>query len=372
MKNSENRGMSRRSFLQGALGGATALGIGPTLLFPKPAAAFAGGESPHPHISALRVVGVEDPKMTRELIPKCHWSLQGELVADQVVAERLDLLALALSGEKQARDAWQAIFLKPPTKSWSEVRVGIKANGIGRHYVRTAVLGGICRVLIEHLGVKAGNIAIYDGVHGDKLARVLPEGRLPPGCRVVGKWDGITLPVVIPGPWKDGRSKSNCLRNLGAGEVDILVNTALCKGHARRFGGFTMTMKNHLGTFEPRWAHSLGSSDYLFAINKTAEILGSLCPDSGRVLFPRQQLCLVDALWASEGGPDADASCQPNRLFMGVFAPVLDYQVASRFRAEVMNWEVDMGMLPRFLTEYGFRKEDLPNGGKIIDALGAA
>jgi hypothetical protein len=151
--------------------------------------------------------------------------------------------------------------------------------------------------------------------------------------------------------------------------VDILVNIAQCKGHARRFGGFTMTMKNHLGTFEPKHAHGWGSSDYLFAVNKTPEILGSMSSDSGRVLFPRQQLCLIDALWASKGGPDGDASCQPNRLFMGVFSPVLDYVVASRFRHEVMKWEVDMGVLPRFLEEYGFRKEDLPDGGNLIDAL---
>jgi hypothetical protein len=62
-------------------------------------------------------------------------------------------------------------------------------------------------------------------------------------------------------------------------------------------------MKNHFGTFDPGPGHWTGSQDYLIAINQTPEILGPMDRRKGKVLYPRQQLSLVDALWASKGGP---------------------------------------------------------------------
>jgi hypothetical protein len=151
------------------------------------------------------------------------------------------------------------------------------------------------------------------------------------------------------------------------GSVDILINIAMCKGHSDTFGGFTMTMKNHFGTFDPSPGHQDGAQDYLIAINQTSEILGPLDPKTGKVLFPRQQLCLIDALWASEGGPGGYPRTQPNFLAMGVFSPVLDYIVATRFRGERMGWKLNMAATRRMLTDFGYKESDLPGGGKIID-----
>ena len=151
------------------------------------------------------------------------------------------------------------------------------------------------------------------------------------------------------------------------GSVDVLVNIALCKGHSMRFGGFTMAMKNHFGTFSPRPGHQEGSEDYLIAINKTPEILGTMHKRTGKVLYPRQQLCLVDALWASRGGPGGNPSHQPNFLAMGVLAPVVDYQLATKFRSERMGWELNREMTRRMLTEFGYTEADLPGGGKLIE-----
>ena len=127
-----------------------------------------------------------------------------------------------------------------------------------------------------------------------------------------------------------------------------------------------MTMKNHFGTFSPKPGHQRGGEDYLMAINQTREILGSMDGRTGKIQYPRQQLCLVDALWASKGGPGGNPSHQPNFLAMGVLSPVVDYQVATRFRSQVMVWQPNMKVAHRMLTDFGFREDDLPGGGKII------
>jgi hypothetical protein len=227
----------------------------------------------------------------------------------------------------------------------------------------------VCRVLVEQMNVKASHVLIYDGKHGADLVEKTPFTGLPEGCRIVGQWEGIDAPVPVPAPWGEGDNRADCLRNLAKGEVDILINIALCKGHRDTFGGFTMTMKNHFGTFTPKWGHRFGATDYLLAINKTPQILGDMDARSGAVLFPRQQLCIVDALWASEQGPKCDTSCQPNRLYMGTFAPVLDYQVATQFRKATMGWAIDEEVTERLLSDFGFQRSDLPKGGKIINAL---
>ena len=128
-----------------------------------------------------------------------------------------------------------------------------------------------------------------------------------------------------------------------------------------------MTMKNHFGTFSPTYGHWIGSVDYLMGINQTPEILGPMDPRSGRVLYPRQQLCLVDALWASEDGPKCAPSNQPNFLAMGVMSPVVDYVVATKFRNDKMGWEPDMETTRRMLTDFGYSESDLPNGAKIVE-----
>jgi hypothetical protein len=87
------------------------------------------------------------------------------------------------------------------------------------------------------------------------------------------------------------------------------------------------------------------------------------------VLFPLQQLCIVDALWASEGGPGGYPRTQPNFLAMGVLSPVVDYVLATRFRKEKMGWDINKEATRRMLTEFGYQESDLPAGGKIDRGL---
>jgi hypothetical protein len=128
-----------------------------------------------------------------------------------------------------------------------------------------------------------------------------------------------------------------------------------------------MTMKNHFGTFDPSPGHDKGAQDYLIAINRTPEILGDMDKQTEKVLFPRQQLCLVDALWASKGGPGGNPTHQPNFLAMGVLSPIVDYQVATKFRGEKMGWQPNIRMAHQMLTNFGYDERDLPSGGKIIE-----
>jgi len=164
----------------------------------------------------------------------------------------------------------------------------------------------------------------------------------------------------------ESTGQAKCVKHFVDGSVDILINIAMCKGHGDGFGKVTMTMKNHFGTFTPQ-PGGHGNLDYLLAINKTPEILGERDKNTGRIVCPRQQLCLVDALWASKDGPGGLPSAQPNFIAMGTFGPAVDYQVASKFRDGVMGWKPNYDALSRFLSDFDRSERDLPEGGKLIE-----
>jgi hypothetical protein len=358
--------ISRRQLIQKAIiaGAITAF---PTIFVPKARAVWARKTVVHPHVHNLRVVGITDKRMTRANEPVSSWERQEKLVVPEVVGENIDKLACALTEMRNPEEAWRTIFVKPPRKPWSEAVVAIKTNNISLQHTRSAVLAKVCYSLTEILGVKPVNIHIYDGTHGGHMSKNTPFAGLPEGCRVEDDWGGIETETAVPEPWKKRQGRSKCLKHLVDGTVDILINIALCKGHSDKFGGFTMTMKNHFGTFAPGPGHRSGAQDYLLAINQTPEILGPMDPRTGKVLYPRQQLCLVDALWASEGGPGGYPRYQPNFLAMGVLSPVVDYQLATKFRGERMGWQPNMEATRRMLTDFGFNEADLPAGGKIIE-----
>ena len=321
----------------------------------------------HPNVDNLRVVGITDKAMTKAHEPVSTWEIQDKLVVKKAVWENIDKLACGLVETGNPAEAWRTIFIKPPQKSWTDTVVAIKTNNIAQQHTRSAVMAKICHILTHILGVRPSNINIYDACHGKTISRNTPFGDLPEGCWIQNRWGGSSTLTSIPSPWKNGEGKSECLKHLVDGSVDILINIAMCKGHNDRFGGFTMTMKNHFGTFSPEPAHQRGSQDYLIAINKTPEILGAMDKQTGKVLFPRQQLCLVDALWASKSGPGGNPTHQPNFLAMGVLSPIVDYQVATRFRGERMDWQPDMKATRRMLTDFGYDETDLPSEGKIIE-----
>jgi hypothetical protein len=339
----------------------------PMVFVRKASAAWARKTIVHPEVDNLRVVAVADEGMTTAHETGSSWEHQNELVNTEVVWANIDKLACALAQTRDTAEAWRQIFIKPPRKSWSETVVAIKTNNIAQQHTRSAVMAKIVHTLSITIGVKPSHIHVYDACHGYEMGKYTPFAGLAEGCRIEDAWGGSTTLTDVPAPWKGSGGKAQCLRQLVDGSVDILVNIALCKGHSTRFGGFTMTMKNHFGTFSPRPGHAYGSEDYLIAINQTQEILGSMSPRTGKVLYPRQQLCLVDCLWASKGGPGGNPSHQPNLLAMGVLSPIVDYVMATAFRDKQMGWEPNREMTRRMLTEFGYTEEDLPEGGNLIE-----
>ena len=359
--------ISRRQFIKESIVVGSATVLSPTLLIRKAQAAWTPGTVTHPHVDNLRVVSVTDRTMTRARETAIDWTRQEELVVTKMVWENIDRLACALSQTQNPEQAWKTIFVKPPRKPWSEAVVAIKTNHIARQHTRSAVMSRVCHALTGILGVKGHNIHIYDACHGRNMHQSTPFSDLPEGTRIEDQWGGSTAEANIPKPWWNGKSRTWCLKPLVKSDVDILVNISMCKGHNTKFGGFTMTMKNHFGTFSPGPGHEKGSADYLLAINKTPEILGPLDSRTGKVLYPRQQLCLVDALWAGKGGPGGNPSHQPNFLAMGVLSPVVDYQVATQFRGKKMGWKYNKNMTRRMLTEFGYDKKDFPDGRRLIE-----
>ncbi len=360
-------GTTRRRFVKDLAVAGAAAAVFPALWVPKARAAWSPGTSVHPNIRDLRVVSITDPAMARQDTPGISWARQEELVNRKVVWENMDRLACGLVSTDRPEEAWRSIFVKPPRKSWSEAVFAIKTNHISQQHTRSAVISRVCHAAVNILGVKPGNIHIYDACHGSSMKRETPFRDLPEGTRIENTWGGSDTMTSVPKPWGNGGREAKCLEHLVNGTVDILVNISMCKGHGSNFGGFTMTMKNHFGTFDPGHGHGLGSLEYLLAINRTPEILGTMDPRTGQVRYPRQQLCIVDGLWASKHGPSGNPSHQTNFMAMGVFSPAVDYLVAARFRAEKMGWTVNMNAARRMLTEFGYSEGDLPEGGRLIE-----
>jgi Domain of unknown function (DUF362) len=359
--------ISRRSFMKKAAVMGVFLSSGPVVFVPKARASWAKKTLIHPQVDNLRVVGITDPFMAKSVETKCDWIRQEELVVPGVVWENMDKMACRLVDTRNVEQAWRTIFVKPPRKLWSEAVVAVKTNHIAQQHTHSAIMSKVCHVLTDVIGVKPSNIHIYDGCHGRDITEDTPFKGLPEGTRIENRWGGINTFTVVPRPWRDGESKSKCLKHLVNGSVNILINISMCKGHSLGYGGFTMTMKNHFGTFSPSPGHREQSLEYLLALNQTQEILGAMDEKTGTVLYPRQQLCIVDALWASNRGPGGNPSHQPNFLAMGVMSPVVDYLMATRFRKGKMGWEINMDATNRFLSEFGYKEADLPNGGNIIE-----
>lgn len=342
--------------MAGSVAAGAALSV-PTVIVRGERKIWEVGSAVHPNIDRHRVVGLTDAKMTKEVQARSNWARQEQLVEPKAVEGNIDKLACALAKNEDVGKAWKTIFVKPPKKSWGETVVAIKTNNIFVQHTRSPVMAKICHVLTDVLGVKAGNVHIYDASHGKGMATGTPFRGLPEGCRIEDNWGGMTVRKPVGAPYTGKSAK--CVKALAEGSVDILINIALCKGHGKQFGGFTMAMKNHLGTFEPRPAHREGMA-YLAGINQSPEILGAVDPKTGTLLFPRQQLCLIDALWASQKGPMGPPSDQPNFLAMGVFAPAVDYLMATEFRGKKMGWTPAAKPLGQMLSAFGLKKEDMP------------
>jgi hypothetical protein len=301
----------------------------------------------NPLIDNCRVVCCIDPAMVTADPRKWDFPSQNTPVVAEKVRKNLDAMACSLAQKELPPDAWAAIFRKPSSKSWADVKVAIKPNAFGRNNPRVAIIDAVCRALIG-LGVQSANITIYDGEDASALYAAYVGNGLPARVIVSRKHDqmGGKIPTEVPRPHQ-GRFK--CSAALADGTIDILVNIAVNKGHS--LGGITMTMKNHAGTFEAMPIHLGGGLKYIIAFNKSEAILGGTPV--------RQQLCIVDSIWAMTKGPFGIPDKRPCALVMGTFSPAVDYIVARRIREPLMGCK-HPDTLKSIMTGFGYADfEDL-------------
>ena len=335
-------GMNRRSFLSSSLGGSLAVSLGcsgvnnPELESPVWEDDFQVNSA----INNKKVVCCNDAKMIGSVENASTFAKQNSAVDTSRVESNMDAMAKRLTGKSDTGTSWSTIFRKPDAKSWPEVKAAIKINGINTRIMpRIAIVGKICKALID-LGMPEENISVYDACHGatgnNKYTPYIGDG-LPDGVIVT---NGDRTGTVLVGD-----KEQNCTTVVT--NADILVNCAVNKGHGQGMGGFTLTMKNHTGTMK----FSCPSLTEMINQNKSALILG------GDPV--RQQLCIVDSLWAAVPGPGDASTHIPNRIVMGTFGPLVDVAVARNIREKVMNASHNDSAIETICSSFGYSESDI-------------
>jgi hypothetical protein len=303
----------------------------------------------NPDIDNLRVVCGVNPAMAKKDPTSWDMAAQNDPIDKEQVERTLEAMAIALARKTNASESWKMIFRKPENKPWSSVIAAIKVNCIGKNHPRVAVVNKIC-VELNRLGVNYKNIFIYDGSHNaGPLYTPYVGTALPAGVIVSDKDKAMGGTVKLPIPEKKDGSY-HCTKMVADGTVDILVNIAVNKSHDEKFGGTTLTLKNHAGTFEPRHIHLGGGFDYILAFSRSNALWG------GSPV--RQQLCIVDSIWGSKkGGPFVVPDQRLDRLVMGTFSGAVDYLTAKKLREPLMG--VTHGPIDQFVGNFGYAENEM-------------
>ena len=310
----------------------------------------------NPDVSNMRVVCMHDPEMAGDPTASSYGA-QNAVVNDQRVREDMDKMAIHLSGKATAEEAWRTIFRSG--KAWKDTKVMIKLNTVeAKMLARFSVIKKIVDVLVD-FGVQPANIVLFDG-HGMSWRTYQSSVSLTDNTKIratisnsyndLGGQTNVNIPDI------NGGSAPGDLVN---GTTDIIVNIAVNKGHNSPFnvGKTTLCLKNHFGTFlkgaygGALSAEHLHSTTGLLNINKTAELVG------GNPV--RQQLCIIDTLWATKDNNTGLASHKPDRLVMGTFAGAVDYYCAKEIREKLMGvTNHQQNVLSQFLTSFGYAVND--------------
>ena len=374
-----NQPPKRRDFLKTAAAGAAgAAGLSALRfekLFAQSAGGWVSGMQVNPTIDNKRVICCHDVNMLTGNPANTTFTAQNNAANAGLIASNLDEMAKQLAQKTTAAEAWSTIFRS--SKQWASSKVAIKTNGIqgstGNH-PRVAIIKKICDVFIDQLGVPAANIILYDANSSastsySTYASPTDATKIRATVSDKAKSLGGMVPVTIAGAAKS----ISAVADLVNGVIDILVDIASLKIHSGPgtsygFGGCSLCMKNHLGTFINQGTETgtgdasstgLHSLDAVFNINKHAAILG------GSPV--RQQLCIVDGLLAN-GGNSAVWSIRTDRIVMGTFAPIVDYFTATKI---LLSSTIMAGgpmpaagvtsaatLVPQFLTSFGYATTD--------------
>lgn len=351
---------NRREFLKAAATGAagialTSSGITGAFNLKKSASAWRTGLKINPAIDNFKVVSCYDEGMVVNKIAG-DFARQNESVNAALIANNMDAIAMKLTLRSTAASAWSTIFQRPTAKQWDQVKVAIKVNCMNIYNMpRVAIVGKICSELMT-LGVLAQNITIYDsftnasGPGKYTTSAGIPIPGLPSGVIISN-----TNPATDTGPQVPiGTTELRCTSVVAQKNADdsisyipdILINCAVNKGHLDTFGGFAMLMENHVGTIKM----DSPTAQELIDINQSEAIIGQ-----GTVDIPcRQQLCIIDSLWASTGGPTGTNDKYPSRIIMGTLAPVVDYFTAKKVRLDIMKSAYNTTVVNNWLSAFGF------------------
>lgn len=351
---SEKKNISRRSFLKSTGSGAaglTVLGSGLNSVFSdqKKLSAWSNDLQINPEIENTKVVCCHNPAFftdEKQAIIANDFEKQNKAVDTTRVETDMDGMAVALCGKNNPQQAWATIFRKPSNKEWTQVKVAIKVNCIYPPIMpRIAIVGKVCKELIR-LGVEPQNITIYDACHNaygnGKYNSYVGTG-IPQGVKVANQEarNAQTTGITVG-------SKTLQCSNIVL-ESDILVNCAVNKGHSfLQSARFTLTMKNHTGSMKLSCPSDIAE---LVNENKSEAILG------GDPV--RQQLCIVDSLWAAVPGPLDAVTHFPARIIMGTFGPAVDIAVVRNIREKIMGAEHDNNGIKTILTSFGLDEKDI-------------
>ena len=349
----------RRNFLKTAAAGA--MGI-TAIKFDKVFASSGGwttGKQINPNIDNKRVICCYDTKMLKSTPTAYSMAVQNSTTDEAKIAANLDDMAMRLAQKTTATEAWKTIFSS--SKPWASTKVAIKVNAIipsnGNH-PRVAIIKKICDVLVDQFLVPPANITLYDATDDASLCytsfvSLTDKTKIRANVSSKAKSLGNTTPVTIA----KASQAISCVGDLVNGNIDILVNIAVCKVHDGPGGsyGYGSCMKNHLGTFNNssgvNGATGLHSVDAICEINQHSAVIGGTPT--------RQQLCIVDALLANGKTPGGSPDTRVDRLVMGVFAPIVDYLTAMKILKGVMNKTDKNNNVPKFVTSFGYTETDV-------------
>ena len=395
MKNGKST--SRREFLTLSAGGAAALAIaGPGVksVLGATNAAWTPGTPINPAIDPRKVVYCQHNATTNKMMlnPSAvsTFAVQNAALDSALIKSNMDAMAKTLTGKAKAAEAWATIFMNPTAKTWSQVKVFMKVNGtIETIMPHIPVVSKVCEELIN-LGVPGSNITIADpgrGASGSSKYTPYAGGNgLPAGVIVstemypeftggTGRTGGKTPNIPIG----TGTQQVWCTKDIVVADAsgvltyvaDIIVNFAVNKGHPGKpqIADLTLSMKNHVGTFavlgtngddcpgDAAFNGGQPGGDFLIALNQSEAIMGS-----GPGYPVRQQLVIMDSLWASKGGPHINPDVAPGIIAMGTCGGVMDWLTHFNVRIPMGAPALitsALGVLTDFVTSFGFQTSEL-------------
>ena len=357
---SSQRMHNRRHFLKIAAAGTAGIvffpGRSQGLSVSSGSAGWRAGLWINPDIANVKTICCYDEAMVKSQLPS-DFAHQNDWVDAVLIAKNMDEIATKLTNINTASEAWKKIFRKPTDKLWNQVKAAIKVNCANiSNMPRVAIVSKVCTELIK-IGVPPANITIYDslnnasgtGKYSDSLGN--PISGLPSGIVVSTKTlDGPTVPV--------GSSTMQCSSAIAQPDTDpivysadILVNIGSNAGSDAGGSEPNLCMGNHIGTLK----FSTPTAAELIAMNQSEAIIGQ-----GTTAVPcRQQLCIIDSLWATVGpAGDLFKPC-PCRIVMGMLPPVVDYLTAKNIREQHMNATPNATLITSWLTAFGYTTNDV-------------